>query len=72
MDGQLGNGSRNEVVVPSLIQDGQLKVSALSLGCDFSVVVEKHSGRVFAWGSNGSGQVRIFFSSTTFCYHNWG
>jgi len=57
MDGQLGTGSRSEVVLPSLIQDGSLKVSAISLGCDFTVAIEKTSGGVYAWGSNGVGQV---------------
>ncbi|MFI8631293.1 RCC1 domain-containing protein [Microbacterium sp. NPDC077663] len=59
--GQLGNGKTGSAPYPVLVgaqHFGGQKVAALSAGSDHTVAVTT-DGSVYAWGSNGSGQLGI-------------
>lgn len=73
LDGQLGTGSRKEVLIPTPVasQKKQSPASTIicggipedsqlqqvSCGCEFTTALEVASGRLWAWGSNAHGQL---------------
>lgn len=61
LDGQLGNGGNLEVVSPTQIGSDNLKVDCVSCGNSFTTAQEKHTGKIFTWGSNSVGQVSCYF-----------
>ncbi|XP_049853132.1 uncharacterized protein LOC126334689 isoform X3 [Schistocerca gregaria] len=73
LDGQLGTGSRKEVLIPTPVASQKKQSPAstvicggipedsqlqqVSCGCEFTTALEAASGRLWAWGSNAHGQL---------------
>ncbi|HKH92218.1 MAG TPA: hypothetical protein VKA54_10450 [Gemmatimonadaceae bacterium] len=55
--GQLGDGSRTDRFVPTLVANGAIRFSAISAGESVVCGIEAQSARALCWGKNSLGQL---------------
>ncbi|GIY76864.1 hypothetical protein CDAR_513182 [Caerostris darwini] len=56
-EGQIGNGTRKEQKIPSLISSlKDKKIIHVACGTDFSIAIDS-AGKIYGWGQNDGGQI---------------